>query len=172
MSVYHLDFASYALNILGFDEEQKAEIKDFIEGRLSTDTRKHDAEIVISDIALAETVSKIYMSLNTQARLTDYPDYLYKLYRILSKLDPNYLPIKHEAIKAYNFLATDEYLLKDLGPHDLLILSQAVSDKTSDYIFTIDNQLLSYFYNKTVSEAIEQFHAEKILRVSTIIEAP
>ena len=124
-------------------------------------------EIVISDIALAETISKVYNSLNTQSRITGFPDYLYELYRVLSKLNPNYLPVKYEAIKVYNSLATDDLLLKELGPHDLLILSQAIADKNSDYLFTIDNRLLTNFYGKTVKKALGQFHSENKLRIGT-----
>jgi hypothetical protein len=169
MPTYHLDFAGYALNLLGFDQEERSGIKDLIESRLATDSRRHDeVKIVISDIALAETITKVYDSLNTQGRITGFSDYLYKLYKILSRLNPNYLPVKHEAIKVYNFLAEDGFLLEKLGPHDLLILSQAIADKDSDYLFTIDNSLLTNFYNKTVHDALENFHSENKLRIGSI----
>lgn len=163
MPTYYLDFANQIISYLGLDDEENENVKNLIE-RLPFNVRKYGVKVVIPQISFGEALSELYSKFreitDRQFTFEGLESKLSKLLLVVDNIQADLKPATRDAISVYNALLEDKFLIDEIGPTDLLILSQAISDSDADHLFTMDRGLIECSGNKNVKELIKKYKEE------------
>ena len=145
---------------LGLDDEENENVKNLLE-RLPFNVRKYGVKVVIPQISFGEALSELYSKFrertDRQFTFEGLESKISDLLLVVDKIQADLKPATRDAISVYNTLLEDKFLIDEIGPVDLLILSQAISDSDADHLFTMDRGLIECRGNKKVKELIETY---------------
>jgi hypothetical protein len=164
MSTYYLDFANQIISYLDLDDEENENVKNLLK-KLPFHIRSYGVKVVIPQISFGEAVSELYSKFrdktDRQFTFEGLESKISKLLLLVKNMQADLKPATREAISVYNILSEDIFLADKLGPVDLLILSQAISDPDADHLFTMDLPLINSQTTNKVKELIKQYKGEK-----------
>ncbi len=164
MSTYYLDFANQIISYLDLDNEENENVKKLLK-KLPFHIKSYGVKVVIPQISFGEAVSELYSKFrdktDRQFTFEGLESKISKLLLTVQKMQADLKPATREAISVYNILSEDIFLADKLGPVDLLILSQAISDPDADHLFTMDLPLINSQTTNKVKELIKQYKGEK-----------
>lgn len=159
-AIAYLD-SSYLIGIVSDKPSEQSKVKDL----LSKISKR--CEIVVPQVVIGEVVSVITKNIdNTSKAYEKMQKFLNELYMIL-KPTSCLPPLEKEALCYAHVLSNRD---SNLDITDLLIISQALQDRDSKYLFTSDSKLLR---SKTIKEFECEIRKEgkrnKILKIKEYV---
>lgn len=164
MPTYYLDFANQIISYLGLDNEVNENVNKLIK-KLPFHVKIYGVRVIIPQISFGETLSELYFKFkNIKGKEFTFYGLETKISEILNlinKMQADLKPPTWEAISVYNTLRSEDSFLADkVGPVDLLILSQAISDPSADHLFTTDMTLIDSQTTNVVKNQIKKYKEE------------